>query len=120
MHAPLRVSLRHFLVENSAPCRHPLHVAGSELAPVSRRVFQRGSLIYEVQFDLFARLRKDRLLPVRPSNLDRAQQRLDAIIAEVAAHYRDDLAPAIDRVWEDGVAAIRVKLLLGMRGRRGD
>ena len=32
------------------------------------------------------------------------------IIAEVAARYRDDLAPAIDRVWEDGVAAIRADL----------
>jgi hypothetical protein len=39
---------------------------------------------------------KDGLLPVRPSNLHRAQQQLDAIIADVAARYRDDLAPAID------------------------
>ena len=31
-------------------------------------------------------------------------------IAEVAARYRDDLAPAIDRVWEDGIAAIRADL----------
>jgi ATP-dependent helicase/nuclease subunit B len=71
---------------------------------------QRGSLIHEVQFDLFARLRTDGLLPVRPSNLHEAQERLDIIIAEVAARYRDDLAPAIDRVWEDGVAAIRADL----------
>src|SRR5450759_4090458 len=38
MHASLRVSLRHFLVENSTPCGHPLHVAGSEPAPVSQTV----------------------------------------------------------------------------------
>jgi ATP-dependent helicase/nuclease subunit B len=71
---------------------------------------QRGSLIHDVQFDLFARLRQDRLLPVRPGNLDQAQQLLDLVIAEVAARYRDDLAPAIDRVWVDGVAAIRADL----------
>jgi RecB family exonuclease len=71
---------------------------------------QRGSLIHEVQFDLFARLRNDGLLPVRPSNLREAQERLDAIVADVAARYRDDLAPAIDRVWEDGVAAVRADL----------
>ena len=71
---------------------------------------QRGSLIHEVQFNLFARLREDGFLPVRPSNLLQAQQRLDAVIAEVAARYKDDLAPAIDRVWEDGVAAIRADL----------
>ena len=50
------------------------------------------------------------MLPVRPNNLDRARQKLDAVIAEVAARYRDDLAPAIDRVWEDGIAAIRADL----------
>jgi RecB family exonuclease len=71
---------------------------------------QRGSLIHDVQFLTFARLRKDGLLPVRPGNLDQARRRLDHVLAEVAARYRDDLAPAIDRVWEDGVAAIRADL----------
>ena len=71
---------------------------------------QRGSLIHEVQFNLFARLRADGLLPVRPTNLVQAQQSLDVVVAEVAARYRDDLAPAIDRVWEDGVASIRADL----------
>jgi UvrD/REP helicase N-terminal domain len=59
---------------------------------------------------LFARLREDGFLPVRSSNLQEAQQRLDAVIAEVAARSKDNLAPAIDRVWEDGVAAIRADL----------
>ena len=54
---------------------------------------QRGSLIHEVQFDLFARLRNDGLLPVRPSKLREAQERLDVIIAEIAARYRDVLRP---------------------------
>ncbi len=71
---------------------------------------QRGSLIHDVQFKLLAHLREKHLLPVRPSNLDQAWQKLDTVIAEVAARYRDDLAPAIDRVWEDGVAAIRADL----------
>jgi len=71
---------------------------------------QRGSLIHDVQFKLFARLRDERLLPVRPGNLDRVWQKLDIVIAEVAAHYQDDLAPPIGRVWEDGVAAIRADL----------
>jgi ATP-dependent helicase/nuclease subunit B len=71
---------------------------------------QRGSLIHDVQFALFGRLRQNGLLPVRPSNLYDAHQELDTVIAEVAARYRDDLAPAIDRVWEDSVAAIRADL----------
>jgi RecB family exonuclease len=71
---------------------------------------QRGSLVHDVQFDLFARLRQDDLLRIRPSNLHGVQEQLDAVIAEVAARYRDDLAPAIDRVWDDGIAAIRADL----------
>src|SRR4029077_6012649 len=67
---------------------------------------QRGSLIHDVQFKLLAHLREEHLLPVRPSHLDRAWQKLDTIIAEVATRYREDLAPAIDRVWEDGVARV--------------
>jgi ATP-dependent helicase/nuclease subunit B len=71
---------------------------------------QRGSLIHDVQFELFARLRLENLLPVQPSNLNRAQQILEEVTTEVAARYEDDLAPAIDRVWENGVAAIRADL----------
>jgi len=71
---------------------------------------QRGSLIHDIQFDVLARLRQRNLLPVRPNNLDQAWQQLDAIIVEVAACYQDDLAPAIGRVWEDGISAIRADL----------
>ena len=35
---------------------------------------------------------------------------LDIVIEEAAAHYYDDLAPAIDRIWENGIAAIRADL----------
>ena len=71
---------------------------------------QRGSMIHEIQFLLFARLQETGLLPVRAGNLKWARQHLDVVIAEVAARYREDLAPAIDRVWDDGVAAIRADL----------
>jgi hypothetical protein len=71
---------------------------------------QRGSLIHDIQFELLARLRRDRLLPIRPDTLDRAQGELDAAIAQVAARYRDELAPAIERVWLDGIASIGADL----------
>jgi CRISPR/Cas system-associated exonuclease Cas4 (RecB family) len=71
---------------------------------------ERGSLIHDVQFELFDRLRQEGLLPVRSTNLDSARQILDSIIADVAARYEDELAPAIDRVWADGIAAIRADL----------
>jgi ATP-dependent helicase/nuclease subunit B len=71
---------------------------------------QRGSLIHDIQFELFARLGREALLPIRPSTLDRALKRLDAVTSEVAARYRDELAPAIERVWLDGIAAIGADL----------
>jgi ATP-dependent helicase/nuclease subunit B len=71
---------------------------------------QRGSLIHDIQFELFARLRRDSLLPIRPDRLARAQSELDTVTTEVAARYYDDLAPAIERVWLDGIASIGADL----------
>ena len=66
--------------------------------------------IHDVQCELFARLRNENLLLVQPGNLDRVRLLLEEVVTEVAARYEDDLAPAIDRVWENGVAAIRAYL----------
>lgn len=71
---------------------------------------KRGSLIHDVQFQLFAQLRQSNLIPVRPANLENAELALEKVIAEVAATYHDDLGPAIERVWEDGIAAMRADL----------
>jgi CRISPR/Cas system-associated exonuclease Cas4 (RecB family) len=35
---------------------------------------------------------------------------MEKIVDEVADRYRDELAPAIDRVWDDGIASIRADL----------
>ena len=51
-----------------------------------------------------------KLLPIRPRHVDQAREVLDVVIEEVAARYYDDLAPAIDRIWEDSIAAIRADL----------
>jgi ATP-dependent helicase/nuclease subunit B len=39
------------------------------------------------------------------------RETLGRVLDRVAARYKDRLAPAIERVWEDGVAAIRADLL---------
>ncbi|WP_079543011.1 PD-(D/E)XK nuclease family protein [Bradyrhizobium lablabi] len=71
---------------------------------------QRGSLIHDVQFQLLAQLRQESLLPVRAANLERVQEALELVISAVAVRYHDDLNPAIERVWEDGISAIRADL----------
>jgi CRISPR/Cas system-associated exonuclease Cas4 (RecB family) len=76
-----------------------------EMDPLSR-----GSLVHEVQFHLFSALRDEGVLPITAANLDRARERLDRVLDEIAGRFKDDLAPAIDRVWDDGVAAVRADL----------
>jgi RecB family exonuclease len=71
---------------------------------------QRGSLVHDVQFELFEALRDAELLPVTPERLARAREAIDRILDDVAARYREELAPAIERVWGDGVESIRADL----------
>ena len=67
-----RCPYRFFLqaVHGLAPREMPAMI--DELDPL-----QRGSLIHDVQFELFARLRNESLLPVRPGNLERARVLLE-------------------------------------------
>ncbi|HEY5657271.1 MAG TPA: PD-(D/E)XK nuclease family protein [Myxococcota bacterium] len=71
---------------------------------------QRGSLVHEVQFELFQALRSADLLPVTAERLDAARAQLDGVLDAVAARYRDELAPAIERLWQDGVESVRADL----------
>jgi len=71
---------------------------------------QRGSLIHDIQFAFFEHMSERNLLPVTPASLSKSMQILDEVIAEIAQRYYDDLAPAIDRVWEDGIASIQADL----------
>jgi CRISPR/Cas system-associated exonuclease Cas4 (RecB family) len=92
-----------YAVHRLAPREMP--EALEELDPL-----QRGALVHDVQFALLARLREAGLLPVTPANLDRARGLLDATLDEVACRHRDELFPAIERVWEDGIAGVRADL----------
>jgi RecB family exonuclease len=70
----------------------------------------RGALIHEIQFELLGALRSDQQLPLRIERLEPAFAQLDTAVAGVSADYRERLAPAIARVWEDAVEAIRLDL----------
>ena len=70
----------------------------------------RGALIHEIQFQLLGTLRTARQLPVHPAHLEQSFTHLDTAVARVAADYRERLAPAIARVWEDAIEAIRLDL----------
>jgi RecB family exonuclease len=80
----------------------------------------RGSLTHEIQFEILSRLRDRRMLPVSLGNLEAAQAELEHLVDEVAEQWRDDLAPAIERVWKDGIDAIRADLREWLRRSAND
>jgi RecB family exonuclease len=102
-----------YAVHKLAPREVPEAI--EELGPL-----QRGSLVHDVQFELFQALRGAGLLPVTRARLEDARARLDRVIDAVAARYRDELAPAIDRVWQDGVESVRADLREWLRRAADD
>jgi ATP-dependent helicase/DNAse subunit B len=70
----------------------------------------RGSIFHRVLADFMRQLQQSNLLPVTPSSLVEAQQKLDQTLNEVARKQYDDLAPAIQQVWDDGIEGIRTDL----------
>lgn len=67
----------------------------------------RGSMIHEIHELLLRELSDAGQLPVTAANLPAARERLERILLAVEAEYRDRLAPAIERVWQDGIDLIR-------------
>jgi hypothetical protein len=59
-------------------------------------------------------------LPVTREGLAAARSELDQVLDEVAGRYRDDLAPAIDRVWQDGITSVRADLREWLRRESED
>jgi RecB family exonuclease len=70
----------------------------------------RGALFHEIQFRVLTALRDRGHLPLDPGQLETAIELLDDEMNLVAAEYEERLAPAIPRVWADGVNAIRADL----------
>jgi ATP-dependent helicase/nuclease subunit B len=80
----------------------------------------RGGLFAEVQYEILSALRELDVLPITPDDLDDASGLLDEKLDEVAARWHDELAPAIERVWLDGIEGIRADLREWMRRAADD
>ena len=70
----------------------------------------RGSLFHKVQYEILTLLRDAKMLPVTSRNVGKAISAVDDVLDRVAAKYEDELWPAIPKVWEDGINAIRADL----------
>ena len=75
----------------------------------------RGSIFHEVQARFFRTLRDAGRLPVTAPSLPAVLATLDRTIEAVAARYKEDLAPAIDRVWRDEIGDIARDLRVWVR-----
>ena len=74
----------------------------------------KGSLFHEVQAEFFRALQQSNMtLPSTP--VEAVLEVLDATLTRVAANYAEQLAPAVDRVWQDEIASIRNDLHIWAR-----
>ncbi len=75
----------------------------------------RGSLFHKIQTTFFRALEQRGELPVTRDNVAEALAVLDIVIAAVSEAWRDQLVPAIDRVWNDEVAGLARDLRVWLR-----
>jgi CRISPR/Cas system-associated exonuclease Cas4 (RecB family) len=75
----------------------------------------RGSLFHEVQARVLRALHRDKRLPLTYDGVPHALQRLGEALETTASAYKERLAPAIDRVWRDEIAAIGRDLRVWIR-----
>lgn len=75
----------------------------------------RGAIFHEVQAEFFRSMRAAGRLPVTPAGADAAVAVVNRALAEVAMKHHEELAPAIERVWQDEIAAIGRDLRVWVR-----
>src|SRR5262249_20710546 len=75
----------------------------------------RGALFHEVQAEFFRSMQAQGLQPVDAKSIPTAIQIVERKLAEVADAYRERLAPAIDRVWREEIAALGRDLRVWVR-----
>ena len=82
-----------------------------EIEPLERLdPLTRGRMFHEAQAELVRGLEARGRLPVIRDGLAEAWALLDETLDALAARYRDDLAPAIERVWADEIEKLRLDL----------
>src|SRR5207244_3605038 len=70
----------------------------------------RGDLLRRVQAGVMRALADEGGLPLTADAVEPARATLDRTLDRVAEQYREELAPAIQRVWQDEVESMRADL----------
>ena len=66
----------------------------------------RGSLFHEIQAQFFREMERRGELPITVASIEGARAVLQDVITGAATSWHDELAPAVERVWVDEIAAI--------------
>jgi len=69
----------------------------------------KGSLFHEVQAEFFRALQREKK-PIATTPIEAVLAALDATLRRIADKYAEQVAPAVDRVWQDEVASMRTDL----------
>jgi CRISPR/Cas system-associated exonuclease Cas4 (RecB family) len=80
----------------------------------------RGSLVHKIQATFFRELHRRGELPITAATLASASVLLSEVIRDVSERWRDQLVPAIERVWADEIAVIARDLRGWLRGVAAD
>jgi ATP-dependent helicase/nuclease subunit B len=75
----------------------------------------RGALFHEVQAEFFRSMQAHGRLPLDAAGVPDAIRLVTRTLTDVAAAYRERLAPAIDRVWREEIAALGRDLRVWVR-----
>ncbi|MBI3784421.1 MAG: exodeoxyribonuclease V subunit gamma [Deltaproteobacteria bacterium] len=75
----------------------------------------RGRIVHATQAQLLRGLQSAGRWPLRSQPADALRAELDSTLDAVAAKFRDDLAPAIARVWHDEINTIRTDLRIWLQ-----
>jgi ATP-dependent helicase/nuclease subunit B len=106
-------SLQHFA---ACPYRFALHgIYGlrprEEASPIEQMdPMTRGGLFHAVQFAVLTELKNRAMLPVLTDTLVETLHVADEVLNATAASYKEELAPAIERVWETEIEDLRTDL----------
>ena len=80
----------------------------------------RGDLFHRMQAHVLRRLQQEGLLPLSPERLPHAQKLLEWSVTAIDREAFDELAPAIERVWRDEIAAMSRDLKIWLEHLAGE
>jgi RecB family exonuclease len=105
----------------ACPYRFLLHAVHrleprEEVAPIVQLdPLTRGSIVHAIQAETLRALAEEDALPVTPASLPRATEVLDETMRRVEEREREELVPAILRVWKDEMARLLADLRIWLR-----